>query len=1086
MGTITAGIGLISGIDTATLIDQLIALESRIKFPLEARIIDLEARKIALLDINSRLLNLKTASSNFRTNSIFQSAFATSSDESVLTATTGTLAQPGSFQFIVKQLVTSSQKLSKGFADRDTTPLNLSSMSFEFGQGTLGPDTDLVNLNGGAGVARGKIVITDSIGATTVDLSDVTTLNEVLDRINTSGANVSASVDADHLVVTELSAGNIQIADAAGFTTATDLGIVGSDSGTLTGSDINTIGGSTALNTLNDGTGVMIRNAVPDLEITLRDTTTHFSIDLGRVDRPIDDDTKLEDLNNGAGVTIADGEPDFAVISTTGETVNIDLGQLTDENGDVIAEAVTTVGELRQRVDDQLEEEHGAGQVVLTVNADGSGFVLTDNLGGLGDLEVISAGPNGADTAQDLGIFTGIGGGSGNVINGSLVPNTVDIPAAVTLQNVIDRINNALDTLDNPNAGRLVASIAADGVSLLITDTNGGGGNLIIEGFTADGGPSAAVDLGIDTGPAGVNSDTVDGNRLVAGLNSVLVGSINGGAGLGGDTTLDITDRDGGFVSLTLDETASLSDIINQINNDSNIEITASLNALGTGLLITDTSGGIGNLIVDGNAADDLGISTGGAGVLADTVIGTNLQLQYVDASSLLSDLNYGQGVGTGTFRITDGLGQSADVNIGSDSRTLHDIVQEINSRGLAINARINDNGDGIVLDEDMTNFPGATSFVAMRVDATSGSVATDLNIAGVADSVGGSIDGSYERVVELETGDGLDEVVSKINDAGIPISASVLNTGTGSTPYHLTFTSGISGRAGELIVDTGGVDLGLSTMAQGHDAKVFLGSDDAATGVLITNNSNTLDGVIQGLTIDLLTTSDDAVTVTVERDVVSIRDAVSQFVTTFNDVIGTLNVYDFFDVETEGRGALLGDPTVARVRNTMYRTVNQSALGLETQFEFLSEVGITVGDGGLLTFDASRFDEAYEIDPRAVEQLFAAFESSTSSTEEIAPGITVDRTDETVTMMGFGDIFDRLMDDMTDPFDGTVTLADEAFEAQIELAEDRIEVIDQRLEARRQQLEREFAAMEQALAVLQAQSGALLSLAASFGIATS
>ena len=1085
MGTITAGIGLISGIDTATLIDQLIALESRIKFPLEERIIDLEARKIGLLDINSRLLNLQTASSNFRTNSIFQSAFATSSDESVLTATTGTLAQPGSFQFIVKQLVTSSQKLSKGFADRDTTPLNLSSMSFEFGQGTLGPDTDLVNLNGGAGVARGKIVITDSIGATTVDLSDVTTLNEVLDRINTSGANVSASVDGDHLVVTELSAGSIQIADAAGFTTAADLGIVGSDNGALTGTDINTIGGSTALNTLNDGTGVMIRNGVPDLEITLRNSI-HFSIDLGRVDRPIDDDTELEDLNNGAGVTIADGEPDFAVISTTGETVNIDLGQLTDENGDVIADAVETVGELRQRVNDQLDDEHGAGQVVLTVNADGSGFVLTDNLAGLGDLEVISAGPNGADTAQDLGIFTGIGGGSGNVINGSLVPNTVDIPAAVTLQNVIDRINDALDTLDNPNAGRLVASIAADGVSLLITDNSAGGDNLIIEGFTADGGPSAAVDLGIDTGPTGVASDTVDGARLVAGLNSVLVGSLNGGAGLGGDTTLDITDRNGGSTSLTLDETASLNDIINQINNDSNIEITASLNDLGTGLLITDTSGGIGNLIVDGNAADDLGISTGVAGVLADTVIGANLQLQYVDASSLLSDLNYGQGVGTGTFRITDGLGQSADVNIGSDSRTLHDIIQEINSRGLAINARINDNGDGIVLDEDMTNFPGATSFVAIRVDATSGSVATDLNIAGVADSVGGSIDGSYERVVELETGDGLDEVVSKINDAGIPISASVLNTGTGSTPYHLTFTSGISGRAGELIVDTGGVDLGLSTMAKGQDAKVFLGSDDAATGVLITNDSNTLDGVIQGLTIDLLTTSDDPVTVTVERDVVSIRDAVSQFVTTFNDVIGTVNVYDFFDVESESRGALLGDPTVARIRNTMYRTVNQSALGLDTQFEFLSEVGITVGDGGLLTFDASRFDEAYEIDPRAVEQLFAAFESTTSSTEEIAPGITVDRSDETVTMMGFGDIFDRLMDDMTDPFDGTVTLADEAFEAQIELTEDRIEVIDQRLEARRQQLEREFAAMEQALAVLQAQSGALLSLAASFGIATS
>ncbi|MCZ6810669.1 MAG: hypothetical protein O7D97_01575, partial [Planctomycetota bacterium] len=239
-------------------------------------------------------------------------------------------------------------------------------------------------------------------------------------------------------------------------------------------------------------------------------------------------------------------------------------------------------------------------------------------------------------------------------------------------------------------------------MSLLITDTTGGGSNLIIEGFSTDlSQPNAARDLGILTASPGVGSSTVDGNRLITGLNSVLVRNLNGGAGLGGETTLTITDRNGGNDTFTIDELGSLSDIISQINSSSNIAVTASLNSSGTGLLITDTSNRSSNLTIAGNAADDLGIQ---ADVAANTVEGTNLQLRYVSEATLLSDLNYGRGVGTGVFRITDGYGNTADVNIGSDSLTLFDIIQEINSRGLAIKARVNDNGDGLLLKHDPNN----------------------------------------------------------------------------------------------------------------------------------------------------------------------------------------------------------------------------------------------------------------------------------------------------------------------------------------------------------------------------------------------
>ena len=54
MGTITTGIGLVSGINSAQLIDALIAVESRGKNLLQQRVANLNAQRTALLDVRVR------------------------------------------------------------------------------------------------------------------------------------------------------------------------------------------------------------------------------------------------------------------------------------------------------------------------------------------------------------------------------------------------------------------------------------------------------------------------------------------------------------------------------------------------------------------------------------------------------------------------------------------------------------------------------------------------------------------------------------------------------------------------------------------------------------------------------------------------------------------------------------------------------------------------------------------------------------------------------------------------------------------------------------------------------------------------
>ena len=242
----------------------------------------------------------------------------------------------------------------------------------------------------------------------------------------------------------------------------------------------------------------------------------------------------------------------------------------------------------------------------------------------------------------------------------------------------------------------------------------------------------------------------------------------------------------------------------------------------------------------------------------------------------------------------------------------------------------------------------------------------------------------------------------------------------------------------------------------------------------------NTITDVVSGVTIDLVSASTTPVTLTVTRDTSGITEQVSEFVDAFNEVIARIDQHDFFDVETETRGPLLGNPTTARVRNALFDIVHGKTTGVTTKFTRLSEVGITIGSDSNLVFDQAKFLAAYQDDPAAVENLFAAHKSTTTTTQQIAPGVTITKNETTFSQLGFGDLFDQLLDNLTNSIDGTLTIADESLQDKIDLTTKRIEDFDERLQTQRERLQREFTAMETALALLQGQSNALLSLVGS------
>ena len=251
MGTITSSVGLISGINTGQIIDELMSLESQPVTLLQTRIASTNSQMQAYTDMETQLSSLQSIGMSLELPSTFQTSTATSSDPTTLTATTTTglnarlISVPGGStrQCSAKRQLRVYQRKA---------PLQAGTLSLELGGGGLSTQTTLSQLNGGAGVSPGECRITDASGKSDViNTSSDITLDDVVGQINTSlNVSVKASIKDNQLVLTDTSGGSgtMTVQDMNGGTTAQNLGITGTaTAGTLSGSSINYLSSNTAL-----------------------------------------------------------------------------------------------------------------------------------------------------------------------------------------------------------------------------------------------------------------------------------------------------------------------------------------------------------------------------------------------------------------------------------------------------------------------------------------------------------------------------------------------------------------------------------------------------------------------------------------------------------------------------------------------------------------------------------------------------------------------------------------------------------------------------------------------------------------------
>lgn len=185
--------GLISGLDTNTIIRQLMEIERQPVTRIKSRVSALEKERDGIRDLRTQLLTLRSRLQDFRLDSVFSQHTAKSSEEKVATATAGANPVVGSYTVNVTRLASATSAVSAaslGAAIDPDAALNASGISTEV-SGTK------FSING----------VQFSFDPAAHSLHDV------LDMINSGGTGVTASYDAtsDKVTLTNTDPGDTSI-----------------------------------------------------------------------------------------------------------------------------------------------------------------------------------------------------------------------------------------------------------------------------------------------------------------------------------------------------------------------------------------------------------------------------------------------------------------------------------------------------------------------------------------------------------------------------------------------------------------------------------------------------------------------------------------------------------------------------------------------------------------------------------------------------------------------------------------------------------------------------------------------------------
>ena len=237
--------------------------------------------------------------------------------------------------------------------------------------------------------------------------------------------------------------------------------------------------------------------------------------------------------------------------------------------------------------------------------------------------------------------------------------------------------------------------------------------------------------------------------------------------------------------------------------------------------------------------------------------------------------------------------------------------------------------------------------------------------------------DAADSITVDLSTARTLGEIRDAINaDPANPgLTASIIFGNNGM--QKLVLTADDSGAANALRLSyaagngngngggTNPATLAFQELNNTGGNTALLDAELRVDGYTVTRGNNTIDDIIQGVTLDLHDAAPGAAfTLDIERDIGAVSDSVQAFADAYNEIMSAIQA-----LRDDG---LATDSALFSVERGLRGIMNTPASGLPSGLAYLGEIGLTFSREGTLTVDASDVESALTTDFNAVSELFS------------------------------------------------------------------------------------------------------------------
>lgn len=313
---------------------------------------------------------------------------------------------------------------------------------------------------------------------------------------------------------------------------------------------------------------------------------------------------------------------------------------------------------------------------------------------------------------------------------------------------------------------------------------------------------------------------------------------------------------------------------------------------------------------------------------------------------------------------------------------------------------------------------------------------------------------------ITIGADDTLATLRDKINAAGAGVTASVVNDASGA---RLALTSAATGenngfRLSVADDDGAAIDdgIGLSRFAfdpaagsNGMDLKAQgLNALASINGIEVSSASNTLDGVIEGLSLTLRGTGGPT-DVTVSQDLDAVKTAITDFAKAYSDLTRTISDQTRYDAGSQVSGPLQGDSAATGLQRQL-RSLLGAGSEASALFPRMADVGLVLQRDGTLQIDEGKLNSALG----NLSELRNAF--AANDADPARDGFARRYADLAMQVTGI---------------DGSLTTRSEGLRARISQNSEAQAALEERVERFRSRLVAQYTAMDANLAKLNALS---------------